>query len=545
MQNSWDFSMCISTLLSILDISSNKLAKAINVDPSLISRWKTGKRKVSPESNHLKAIADCFSSKILNDYQKTTIINIASKFNLPISIEYSNNMKEHIYILLISSLQGSKNVNVKNNSIKTSNINHIINPNFDVNTGYNNDICYPSHITDNKSASLQQCAFTKTGYISNFEMIIGHSNVINAGINLLKSLPKKPDYIKESILITFLTELDSFSNFENTYLEWHNALLEAQAKDWSINKLMNINENINRNMKIINEFLVNIMSKKYHPYYLNKYDSIIKLREFIMIPSIGILVCLCSENTDRIDSAFLIRDEQALKALKGALDLCINYTKPLITNRFTEQNIGLLAEIANYEELSGDRFTFNFCLNYIITPLDLIEKFSFSTKEKMSDKKIFKRDYQYKRIKKAFHKQIKNYKFFDIYSKSFIENLVKISKSPLTQIEPSDILKLFENIVYMLKKYDNYNIGLLNNSSLGALSDFSWMVKGSNIILTNYADRNKKTVSKSCISISEPNIVNTFKNHFEDLWHQIPPINKEKESVISWFESQMKGLNNL
>mgnify|MGYP001118849938 FL=1 len=67
MQNSWDFSMCISTLLNILDIRSNKLAKAINVDPSLISRWKTGKRKISHESNHLKAMADYFSSKILND----------------------------------------------------------------------------------------------------------------------------------------------------------------------------------------------------------------------------------------------------------------------------------------------------------------------------------------------------------------------------------------------------------------------------------------------------------------------------------------------
>lgn len=545
MQNSWDFGMCISTLLNILDISSNKLAKAINVDPSLISRWKTGKRKVSHESNHLKAMADYFSSKILNDYQKTNLINIISKFNLPISIECSSNIKEYIHILLILSLQSSKNEQIKNNNLRTSNINYMANQDFVVNNSHTKNICYPSHTIDNKSACLQQCSFTETGYISNFEMIIGHSNVINAGINLLKSLPKKPDYIKEPILITFLTELDSFSNFESTSLEWHNALLETQAKGWSINKLMNINENINRNMKIINEFLVNIMSKKYHPYHLNKYDSIIKLREFIMIPSIGILVCLCSENADRIDSAFLIRDEQALSALKGALDLCINYSKPLITNRFAEQNIGLLTEIANYEELSGDRFTFNFSLNYIMIPLELVEKFSFSTKEKMSDKKIFKRDYQYKRMKKAFDKQIKNYKFLDIYSKVFIENLIKLSKSPLTQIEPSHILKLFENIIYMLKRYDNYNIGLLDSSNLRTLSNFSCMIKDSNVILTNYSDRNKRIINKSWVSISEPNIVNTFKNYFEDLWDQIAPINKEKESVISWFESQMKGLNNL
>lgn len=79
-------------------------------------------------------------------------------------------------------------------------------------------------------------------------------------------------------------------------------------KGWNINKLININENINRNMKIINEFLVNIMSEKYHSYYLNKYDSIMKLREFITNSFVSILVCLCSDDASKIDSAFLIRN---------------------------------------------------------------------------------------------------------------------------------------------------------------------------------------------------------------------------------------------
>ena len=185
------------------------------------------------------------------------------------------------------------------------------------------------------------------------------------------------------------------------------------------------------------------------------------------------------------------------------------------------------------------------CLNYVTIPMELIEKFSLCDKEKISDEEILKRAYQYKKIKRALHSQIKNYKFVDIYSKNFIENLIKISKNPETQIEPSDILKLFENIVYMLKKYDNYYIGLLNNTNVEILSNFSWMVKDSTVLLTNYCDRDKKNSIKSCVSISEPNIVNTFKKYFRELWSEIAPINKEKESVISWFEAQMKGLNNL
>lgn len=538
MQNNWNFSICISELLNILDVSSNKLAKSINVDPSLISRWKTGKRKISCTSTYLKPIADYLSAKINNDYQKTNIINISSKFNLSIDIEYSNNMEEYIYILLISSLQGSKVEHIKN-------INSNSNIKIKTDCNHNENISLSDSNINNKSSHLQQCAFTESGYISSFEMISGHSNVINAGINLLKSLPKKPDYITEPILITFLTELDSFSNFENISDEWHNTLLEVQKKGWNIIKIMNIDENINRNMKIINEFLLNIMSKKYDPYYLNKYDYIIKLREFIIIPSIGSLVCLSGGNTSKIDSAFLIRDEKSSKALTNAFGLCINHTKPLITNRFTEQNADLLTEIANCEELNSDRFTFNFCLNYEIIPIELVRKFSLCNEGKMTEKEVFKREYQYKRIKKAFDMQIKNYKFIDIYSKNFIENLIRISKSPLTLLEPSDILKLCENIVYMLKEYKNYSIGLLNNINSEPLNNFSWMVKDSNVLLTNYANRAKKDCIKSCISISEPNIVNTFKKHFDELWSEIAQVNKEKDSVIAWFETQMKGLKDL
>ena len=91
----------------------------------------------------------------------------------------------------------------------------------------------------------------------------------------------------------------------------------------------------------------------------------------------------------------------------------------------------------------------------------------------------------------------------------------------MTPIESSDILKLFENIVYMLKNYDNYHIGLLDSTNIEILSNFSWMVKDSTVLLTNYCDRDKKHRIKSCMSISEPNIVNTFKNYFKELWSEI------------------------
>lgn len=63
------FSECLTSLLSILDISANRLSKAINVDSSLVNRWVNGKRIPGYDSIHIQTIADYFAKNILNSIQ--------------------------------------------------------------------------------------------------------------------------------------------------------------------------------------------------------------------------------------------------------------------------------------------------------------------------------------------------------------------------------------------------------------------------------------------------------------------------------------------
>lgn len=94
-QENW---LCLKQLLNTLNINENKLAKAINVDPSLISRWVNGKRPISAKSDYIKVISNYLSKNV---YDKSQIIKIQSMCqNLEVGTNRDyNDVKENIYII--------------------------------------------------------------------------------------------------------------------------------------------------------------------------------------------------------------------------------------------------------------------------------------------------------------------------------------------------------------------------------------------------------------------------------------------------------------
>ena len=64
------FDQKLKGLMQLFKISNSKLARGINVDASLISRWKSGDRAMSANSPHVPAIASFFLRLNAYHYQK-------------------------------------------------------------------------------------------------------------------------------------------------------------------------------------------------------------------------------------------------------------------------------------------------------------------------------------------------------------------------------------------------------------------------------------------------------------------------------------------
>lgn len=64
------FEQKLNALMHLFKLSNSKLARGINVDPSLVSRWKSGERQMSPASPHVPAIASYFLRLNAYHYQR-------------------------------------------------------------------------------------------------------------------------------------------------------------------------------------------------------------------------------------------------------------------------------------------------------------------------------------------------------------------------------------------------------------------------------------------------------------------------------------------
>jgi transcriptional regulator with XRE-family HTH domain len=71
-----DFSKKIDLLMKMTHIRNNQLALAIGVDPSLVSRWRTGSRELNLTSPYLNKICAFFAENAKEDYQKLALLEL-------------------------------------------------------------------------------------------------------------------------------------------------------------------------------------------------------------------------------------------------------------------------------------------------------------------------------------------------------------------------------------------------------------------------------------------------------------------------------------
>jgi len=97
-----EYKFCLKKLLHILNISENRLAKGINVDPSLISRWVNGKRPISTKSNYIEDISLYLSKSVNDKFQIRAIEDMCKLHEIETKVDI-NNIKECIYNLIATS----------------------------------------------------------------------------------------------------------------------------------------------------------------------------------------------------------------------------------------------------------------------------------------------------------------------------------------------------------------------------------------------------------------------------------------------------------
>ena len=543
------FSECLAAILNVLDLKCSKLAKEINVDPSLIYKWLRDERVPPYDTPYIDLISNYIASKIMNNFQMEAIADLLDKHGIEISETSNMDLQNKIRMWLLeaqgySIMQQKKaKAQKKNNSDNVSSIASFF-KNIENIKCTKGDNC-KSNMADHDSAINEDVIFCS---YDNIQVIKGRMEVIYSIIKLLKQAQKKPNSEDDKILITFNGETDILLDDKYLRHELIHTLYGALSYGWNIIFQIRLNNNIQRTIKIIESIQALLSGGNLTIYYNKINNGIFILNELCIVPDTGALFCFSSKIGQQVDRAFWYHEKESIDTLISYFFQQLTFAKPLLKSYPSQKTIEFQQSFAEMEESPGDRYILKNGLSTVTMPLNLYEKFLKNSNR--TNQEISYRRFLHKKRIESFDSHVKYYKFKDICFIESLERLIKDKKYSFDEYyilengapNNEDIICHLENVINMLEKYDNYEIAFVSKKDFNNLSNIYWAVKENSSVLIETFTKDKITDNNSFNSdmnfiVTEKSIVNAFHDYFLKIWDDIPEENKNKRNAINLLQS--------
>lgn len=510
------FGECLKLLLSALDISINRLAKAINVDNSLVNRWIHGKRVPSYNTLYIERISEYLSKNIHNSIQLEQLNNIL--LEVCRDTEAAAGLQEKIRITLKES------------------------------QGYSFE-CKKTERKESKThrINIEESLSNAVALSSKDKIIFGISNILSAAISLLETAISQTLLEDKAVFLTFNSDLELHNLPNNKLAYFKELLLKIINHGWNVVFLLRLTNNTSRTLKFINFILPFMKTGRLNLYYFKKYGVFAAERELCTVSGLGALSCFSTNPTSEISCAFYLESKAAVNILKGYFNLLLsNHAKPLIKYYPNDMNTHYYRLLTESEENMGTRYVYNYGLSKFFLPKKLYKK--LMGRKNMSCEEIQVSLADHKRQLNAIISNMQNYEHRDIYPMDSIKKLIcrrqlylyTYSGVEILELKVRDIIEILQNIINLLQKYGNYNIAFLSPDSDSTLiiNDLYCTVKERHSVQFE-AFKPLSGQPQVRLSIEEPMLVRAFEEYFCDLWDHIAPLNKDKSDVISWLQNQI------
>lgn len=524
------FGECLKLLLSALDISNNRLSKAINVDSSLVNRWIHGKRIPPYNSSYIESISEYLSHNVHNTIQEQQIDMIYA--NLFENKKTSDDIKKKIKTVLLEAQGYSIALNKK---IKNDLVIHSLNK------------AQTKVITNNSINNIKSIT-SYTNLSSDDKIILGMENILATTFQLLEDAAqqkRRKINTTDFIYLTYNYFAGAGYSSDDLLQKWSNTLRKVVNNGWKVLLLLKLNNNSSSIVRCIDYIIPLVQTGRFIPYYIKNYDSIATGDELIIVPDLGVLSCFSTNSNCDIYRGLYLKNKTAINIYQSHLhNLIANHALPLL--RTFPNRTDYSHYLADSEDNIGNRFLYKYCFSVLTLPEHIYE--NFLEKRRLShSSKLIAMEFYRKRLR-AFLSNIQNYEYKDVYMATSIKDLMKKHQFYLysyagiesMQMDTSEIIEYLENIIGLLQKYDNYNIAFLpeNYNVTDHMESFCCLVKERIAVLFESNDQ-KASTQEIHISLTEPTLVKSIYDYFIELWEQIAPAYREKTEVISWLQYQI------
>lgn len=496
------FTAKLDFLLQLFETNMSKLARGINVDPSLISKWRSGSRRLTADSQHIQLITDYFL--------KSPLLSVK---------------KDH----LILELQRVLSINPPK-TIKG--LEHAL-------TQY---LAVPSKVLPPVVRQATDCSSLFSGTNEYYQVYAGVEGKRLAVLRFLHTVLESPKPLE--LLFYSQEDLKWMTGDQDFLAKWAGMLREIVVKGHRIKIIHHVNREPDKIISVIQQWLPLHLSGQIDSYFLQKYTTpAIKSTIFVARGAFTIMAAAPGEK-EIADHTFFYQDPAMVslseKLFQSALSSC---QKLFYVFQQTE-----MANFDTYDlslqKLPGDSFSISTSPSLLTMPLPLFEKLLQTIAIPEADKKI-RISTQISR-QKLFISHLRHEKHLEIE----IMDLAADQLFPYaahyyfhgsnSSITNEDYIAHLENLLQIMKSQQNFEHIILDKSYASQIGNSHFhLKKNQGLVITSHKNAAFPALA---ITFSEPTVLYAFDQYFSSLVEIIPLVLRSKDRNIRLLEERIAKL---
>lgn len=529
----------LDLLIKTFNSNNSKLARAINVDPSLVSRWRSGERTLSVDSPYTSLIVDYFIS-IDSLHHKKNALRDLLKISNNIYLCGQHQLKKLLtdWIFEIDIIK-SNSTNIKN-KFQTIDINNIL---IKLNS-ISLDVLQPeASYADDKEKDKDKVNKGEPGY---FEVFWGQKGKKQVIYGILSTLLAAESPVE--LYLCDETDMDWLVEDRDFFLEIFALMKQLVTKGHKITIIHNVNRSPSQIVSIMDFWIPLFMTGGVDSYYSPKYSSTFHKKTLCVARDTAAIISInINDNTE--ESCLLLTSERQLIRQVDKVFMCyLASCRPLI-KIYNSQNISdFYYDVYDIDEKVGSFYALRNRFTTLAMPDSvysrILDGLPLTAEEKT------KRLNHHVKYNKNFKKNIRFYKYVEIinideFEKFIPEELFKydgfdFNVHGLVKCEPEHFITHLMNAILYLKKYDNYEMVFIKLKDTVGNNRVTLTVKEETIATISSCDYDGN--NRIIMSTSQSYIVEGMACYLAHLTDYIPDINSNKSSVIKKLEKTVSML---
>jgi transcriptional regulator with XRE-family HTH domain len=490
------FNEKLKLLMQVQGISNSKIARALSVDPSLISRWKSGSRVPPKNSAYFSKLVDYFIRHAEMDYQKSALAEVMGLTDIPDS-------DASLALCLEQWLLEEK-------PIAASQIDRFI-ARFLQSPSPNMAGTKEPHIPEQPSGRpfSGECYRGRDGF---------KSAILRFLTDVRRSEKKVTLLLYSDLPLKWLSEDPAFA------LQWAFALKAVALSGHKIKIIHTIQRDVGEMLFAVEQWLPMYMSGVIEPFYDPNFKRPLFNRTLFLAPGIASVTSTTFSSSLTAERYLYTRDTATIADYVEEFEHYLKKCLPLMHIFTAPDHLGALCDYQADHALSSLRhIVFSDSPSIETFPEAGLDYFQIDRHQKQ---------HLYERLQ-AFKKQLDSTPYTEILhldpsGKSKPRNFICGS---LASYDEKCYRLHLQNLIFLLERYPNYMLYLVEDPVFSDLY-LSYKEEGEILIIKN-------APVPMAFGFDQPQMVHAFKLYLDQIIHTIPPAAKTRTAVIAKLKSML------